>query len=112
MLALVALSTLGGLAVLGLGRVAGAGARAAQAHAAYVQQCPEPYSAGRDRSNPLALPTPPGPNPLNGARFFVDGPTHGAAAGAIAQLMGLNPTALPDDESWARLDQGLQSGPL
>jgi endoglucanase len=83
------------------------------AHAAgYVQQCPEPYSAQRDPANPLDLPVAPGPDPLNGANFFVDGPAHGAAAGAIAQLLGLNPKTLPDSESWAEFQAQLQSGPL
>jgi endoglucanase len=68
-------------------------------------QCSDPYPATRDPSNPLMLPAPPGPNPLNGASFFVPGPAHGSAAGAIAQLLGLgkpgNAGTLPDSESWA-----------
>jgi hypothetical protein len=80
--------------------------------AANAQQCPEPYSAQRDPANPLALPVAPGADPLNGAHFFVDGPAHGAAAGAMAQLVGINPKSLPDDMSWARFSQQLQSGPL
>lgn len=97
---------------LGLARVEPAGARSAPAHAVYAQQCQEHYSAQRDPSNPLALPSPPGADPLNGASFFVPGPAHGAAAGAIAQLLGLNPKTLPSNESWASFDQQLQSGPL
>jgi hypothetical protein len=80
--------------------------------AATAQQCPEPYSAQRDPANPLALPVAPGADPLTGAHFFVDGPAHGAAAGAIARLVGLNPKSFPDDLSWARFSQDLQSGPL
>ena len=61
--------------VLATGRSFGSRARGASS---YV--CGDPHSSTRDPSNPLALPTPPGPNPLNGANFFVDGPAHGAAA--------------------------------
>jgi hypothetical protein len=51
----------------------------------------------------------PGSNPLSGASFFVDGPTHGAAAGEIARLLGIDSNvpvgqylpAFPDSESWA-----------
>src|SRR5579884_4385396 len=74
--------------------------RAPRAHAAYAQQCADPYPATRDPSNPLDLPTPPGANPLNGARFFVDGPRHGAAAGAIEKLLGVDPTRQSASESW------------
>jgi endoglucanase len=95
-----------------LANVSAAGATTARAHAAYRQRCAEPYPATRDRANPLDLPASPGPNPLNGARFFVDGPAHGAAAGAIAQLLHLNPASLPDDYSWAQLAQRMDSGAL
>ena len=78
----------------------------------YAQQCAEPYPAQRDSSNPLDLPTPPGANPLIGANFFIPGPAHGAAAGAIAQLLGINPKSLPDDESWASFSRQLSSGRL
>jgi endoglucanase len=63
-------------------------------------------------SNPLMLRTPPGQNPLNGARFFVDGPRHGSAAGAIAQLLGIDPTRYADSYSWARFERNLSHGPL
>ena len=63
-------------------------------------------------SNPLDLPTPPGPNPLTGASFFVPGPAKGAAAGAIAQLLGLDPAAMSPSESWATFSAQLASGPL
>jgi endoglucanase len=60
------------------------------AHAAYAPQCADPYGARRDPANPLMLPQPPGADPLNGANFFVDGPAHGAAAGAVARLLGFD----------------------
>jgi endoglucanase len=81
-----------------------------QAHDA--QQCAEPASAQRDPSNPLDLPQAPGANPLNGARYFVPGPAKGSAAGAIAQLLGLDPATMPVDESWDDFSQQLQFGPL
>jgi endoglucanase len=100
-------------AALSVGTAAPAGAQGPKARAADSgQQCPEPYSGQRDPSNPLALPTPPGANPLAGAQFFVPGPAHGSAAGAIAQLLGLNPKTMPNDESWATFEQQLHSGPL
>src|SRR5579884_1047917 len=61
-----------------------------------------PFSAPRDPANPLMLSKSPGADPLAGASFFVDGPKHGAAAGAIAQLLGLDPSSYPDDYSWAQ----------
>ena len=85
-------------------------ARSAVPHAA--QQCPEPYSSQRDPSNPLALPNPPGPDPLNGANFYVPGPRKGAAAGAIASLVGLNPNNMPVNESWADFQQSLGRGAI
>jgi Glycosyl hydrolases family 6 len=81
-----------------------------QAHGA--QQCSERSSDQRDPSNPLDLPQAPGANPLTGARFFTPGPAKGSAAGAIAQLLGLNPATLPVDESWASFSQRLAFGPL
>ncbi len=83
-----------------------------QARPADAQQCPDPYPATRDPSNPLALPVAPGANPLNGANFFVDGPRHGEAAGAIAQLLGIDPTRYHDDYSWARFKASLAHGGL
>jgi endoglucanase len=74
------------------------------------QQCPEPYSASRSPSNPLALAVAPGADPLTGARFFVNGPAHGAAAGAIAQLLGMNPKAMANNESWVSFRQSIQGG--
>ncbi len=98
------------LGCLALGVAAAAGTPV-RARTAGAQQCPEP-SATRDPSNPLALPQAPGQNPLNGAHFFVDGPAHGAAAGAIAQLVGMTPASLPDSLSWADFQAQLTSGPL
>jgi endoglucanase len=89
-----------------------AAASAPAAHAAGQQQCAEPYSATRDPANPLGLPVAPGANPLQGANFYVDGPAHGAAAGAIAQLVGINPAGEPDSESWAAFANRLATGPL
>ncbi|MGH2928641.1 MAG: hypothetical protein ACRDL8_10605, partial [Solirubrobacteraceae bacterium] len=76
----------------------------------YRQNCPEPFPAHRDPSNPLDLATPPGPDPLTGAQFFVPGPARGPAAGAIAALLGLDARSMPLDESWASFDQELSSG--
>src|SRR5664279_3982999 len=84
----------------------------AQAHAAAAQQCAEHGSAPRDPANPLALASAPGADPLTGAHFFVDGPAHGAAAGAIATLLGMNPASLPDSKSWASFDASLGRGAL
>lgn len=82
-----------------------------RAHAALTPQCPAfPYSATRDPSNPLELPSAPGSNPLHGAHLFVDGPRHGAAAGAIAQLLGIDPTTYPDNYSWASFKQDIGPG--
>ncbi len=84
-------------------------ARSAVPHA---QSCPQPSSNTRDPSNPLGLPNAPGADPLNGANFFVPGPAKGPAAGAIAQLVGLNPDSMPIDESWADFQQRLTHGPI
>ena len=68
-------------------------------------------STPRDPANPLALPTPPtNGDPLAGAHFFVDGPRHGQAAGAIAEMLGMNPMTFPDTYSWSQFQQtyGLQ----
>jgi endoglucanase len=87
-------------------------ARGTTAHAAFAQKCPEHFPATRDRKNPLMLRRAPGSDPLNGASFFVPGPAEGNAARSIAQLVGLNPDALPGTESWAKFDQSLLSGRL
>src|SRR5271165_5313330 len=62
----------------------------------------------RDPRNPLDLASAPGTDPLAGASFFVDGPSHGAAAGEIARRLGIDRwvpvgqylPAFPDGESW------------
>ena len=106
--ALVALAAL----LVGLG-AASTSARPHRARQTGAAQCPgSRYPAQRDPTNPLALPTPPGPDPLTGAHFFVDGPRHGSAAGAIASLLGVDPTRYPDDYSWARFRHDLDAGGL
>jgi endoglucanase len=62
------------------------------------------FPATRDPSNPLDLPNPPGADPLTGASFYVNGPAHGDAAGAIAKLLGRSPSSFPDSESWSDFD--------
>ncbi len=114
--------TTGALLVAGLATLVGVSAAAARrppadvssptAHAAYAQQCPDPYPAIRNPGNPLDLPAAPGSNPLSGAKFFVDGPRHGEAAGAIAQLLGLNPDRFSDSYSWTRFEASLGRGRL
>jgi endoglucanase len=75
-------------------------------HARIAARCATPnHAARRDPSNPLDLPNPPGSNPLNGAKLFVDGPAHGAAAGAVASRLGIDPHGLPNDYSWAQFTQ-------
>lgn len=72
-----------------------------------VPPCTE-LSPTRNVANPLGLSSSPGPNPLHGAPFFVDGPAHGNAAGEIARLLGIDRSvpighylpAFPDSESW------------
>ena len=118
--ALMAMVAIGAFASVALGRSgstrtrgqAAAGGDAVRlAHAADLnQQCSEPYSETRDPSNPLALPVAPGANPLTGANFFIPGPAHGAAAGAIAQLLGLDPKRMSATESWSSLDWELTHG--
>ena len=84
-----------------------AAARSLQPAAQAAQTCayPDHFSAQRDPLNPLDLPTSPGANPLTGANLFVDGPAHGAAASAVASLIGINPKNLPDSVSWAEFKQ-------
>jgi hypothetical protein len=81
----------------------------AEAHDASV--CSSGLGGTRDPSNPLALATAPGSNPLAGAqgRFFVQTPARGTAASAIASLLGVTP---PDTESFGDFVASLQSGPL
>jgi hypothetical protein len=82
-------------------------ARAPIAHPAGATCATPDVTTPRDPANPLALPTPPGPgqSPLTGAHFFVDGPRHGQAAGAIAQSLHLDPMSLSESLSWAQFQQ-------
>jgi endoglucanase len=96
----------GTLVALGASAASGGSPRAQAARSCSFSR----YPATRDPSNPLALPKPPGGNPLNGARFFVDGPAKGPAARAIASMLGIDPDTLPVSESWAAFKRSLQSG--
>ncbi len=107
---LIALSalTVGGVAATS----ATAGTYRAQAKTAW--KCSDPYPAARNPQNPLMLATTPPPgDPLRGAQFFIDGPRHGSAAGAIAHLMGIDThtgighplPSFTDSESWATFSQ-------
>src|SRR5581483_4114726 len=107
---IVALLVALGVTLVGVTAGAGRAHASARVHAAWTLQCPDPYPATRDPSNPLMLPHPPGSDPLNGAQFFVDGPAHGVAAGAIAKLLGLNPKAFPDSYSWAQFKADIEVG--
>ncbi len=106
-LALVAAAAVGAAAASASSSPGRSGPRA---HAAYAQQCRDPFAATRDPANPLMLPAAPGANPLQGANFFVDGPRHGSAASAIAQLLGRDPQRYADSYSWARFREGLTRG--
>ncbi|HTU96997.1 MAG TPA: glycoside hydrolase family 6 protein [Solirubrobacteraceae bacterium] len=106
--ALVAAAGLTTFAAISLSSAAPA--RSAVPHAG--QACPQPSSSTRQAGNPLGLATAPGADPLNGANFFVPGPAKGPAAGAIAQLVGLNPANMPVDESWADFEQSLGRGAI
>ncbi|HWF26178.1 MAG TPA: glycoside hydrolase family 6 protein [Solirubrobacteraceae bacterium] len=108
LLAAIAAAGAAGAGPAGAARTAGAGT-GAQAHAAAA--CPSGLGSARDPSNPLALATPPGSNPLSGAqsRLFVQTPARGTAGKAIASLLGVTP---PDSESWASFTASLQSGAL
>jgi len=86
-----------------------ASGQARSAHASRLH-CSDRYPAKRDPSNPLDLPTPPGANPLTGARFMDPGPARGNyAATAIAKLMGMH-IKKSSTESWASFQQRLQTG--
>jgi endoglucanase len=106
-------AAIGLLAAALFGTAAGRTGRASassppRARAALEQQCPDHFSGHRDPANPLDLPVAPGPNPLAGARFYVPGPAHGAAASAIATMLGIRPTSLPDSESWVTFRRRIQ----
>jgi endoglucanase len=109
-LAILALLGIACLCAL-LPNAARAAASGPTAHAARTG-CAAPYPAHRDTSNPLDLPTAPGSNPLNGARFTDPGAFGGNyAATAIAQLLGINPESLSPTQSWAQFAQMIASGP-
>lgn len=98
------------LALVGLWIVSATPLTVGSASAAPTQspQCADQFSSHRDPANPLMLqPAPPASDPLRGARFFVDGPAHGAAAGAILSRLGLGQLPIgglvgiaADAESW------------
>ena len=98
------------MALLAAGTAAVAGAHAPPVRPASVSPCADRYPSARTPGNPLLVSDPAPGDPLRDANFFVDGPTHGAAAGEIARLLGIDtniPTgsylpAFPDDESWAQ----------
>jgi endoglucanase len=91
--------------LIGLGTAAAAASgNSRRPRAAAASACADSYSAHRVPGNPLDLPAAPGSDPLHGASFFVDGPAHGAAAGAIAQLVGINTASFGDDVSWATFE--------
>jgi endoglucanase len=103
------------LSLLAIAISAGAAAalaRAPSAHEAGSPQCRDPYTSNRDPSNPLMLTNAPGSNPLSGARFFVDGPRHGSAAGMVAQLLGVDPQSYKDNYSWAKFKASIDHGRL
>ena len=80
--------------------------RAPTARRAYAQRCADPYPAQRDPVQPADAPNAPGPNPLNGASFFVDGPAHGAAAEHDrAPARHATRQRFPDSYSWARFSR-------
>jgi endoglucanase len=94
------------LAIAGVGSTAATPGRV-QARPADDTCATPDLTTPRDPANPLALPTAPAPgqSPLTGAHFFVDGPRHGQAAGAIAQMLGMNPMTFADNYSWAQFQQ-------
>ena len=95
------------VAAVAITGVSAAAGRTSHPRAGAAGYCADPdrYPAQRDPSNPLDLPNPPGANPLTGANFFVDGPAHGAAASAIASMLGIDPHSLPNNLSWAQFKQ-------
>jgi endoglucanase len=91
----------------------------ARALSSWSPQCDEPpyIPTARDPGNPLMLaPSPPRSDPLRGADFFVPGPAHGEAAGAIARLVAFDPYPIgpllpgfPENESWATFEASLRA---
>jgi endoglucanase len=84
-----------------------AGGRVGAAHGAGPPCASPQIAAPRDPSNPLALPNPPGADPLNRAHFFVDGPRHGVVAQAIETLLGLDNASYSDSDTWASFKQSV-----
>jgi hypothetical protein len=94
------LATCLGALLIAFSAPASSAARSTDARQAGVCADPDVLSP-TDAANPLALPvTPSSGDPLQGAHFFVDGPRHGQAAGALAQLLGVDPLNFADGDSW------------
>ena len=107
--ALVVAAGLTTLAAISLGSAAPA--RSAVPHDA--QQCPQPSGNTRDPSNPLGLSQAARSGPAQRGQLLRHGAApRVAAAGAIAQLLGLNPANMPVDESWADFEQSLGRGAI
>jgi hypothetical protein len=103
------IAALAAIAALWISASAGDGTQRNSVRAHTAQAC-SGDSTSRDPRNPLGLAKPPGSDPLRGASFFVDGPRHGSAAGAIASLLGQDPTGYSDDYSWLRFKSQLDHG--
>jgi glycosyl hydrolase family 6 len=109
----MSLTGLAGAAVTISIGLSGADGRPLSPRAAHLGVCGgSHFPAARDRTNPLGLAIPPGPDPLHGAHFFVDGPRHGSAAAAIETLLGFNPDGFRNSDSWEQLAADLNTGPL
>jgi hypothetical protein len=102
------LAALGVLIAIGVGSAA---VRSTAAHPAIAPCADQQLSASRDPINPLALPTPPGADPIHGVHLFVDGPAHGTVAKAIEALIG-DTTAYTNTDTWSEFVQSLTSGAL
>jgi hypothetical protein len=99
------------LAIAGVSYVVMAGAASGrQGMRSAAPGCASPQiAAPRDPSNPLALPNPPGPDPLHGSHFFVDGPRHGVVAQAIESLLGLDNSSYSDSDTWASFKRSVSA---
>lgn len=82
------------VSVVGWLAAVSSGSPGEHARASFAATCSPGLSTPRDPANPLGLATAPGPDPLNGAKFYVEGPGYGLAAGAIAQELGLSVASL------------------
>jgi hypothetical protein len=92
--------------VMGASGFAGARTSVRASASAVASTCASPQVlAPRDPTNPLALPTAPGEDPLHGAHFFVDGPRHGVVAQAIESLLGLSNGSYTDSDTWLMFKQ-------